>query len=57
MLKPAATADAVAEAHRRGRTVDDLIDLISDDLLAEVGTVIAGTPRSASPESTRYGAP
>ena len=47
MLKlpvPSATANAVFEAHRRGQTVDDMIDLISDDLLAEVGTVISGTP-------------
>jgi alkanesulfonate monooxygenase SsuD/methylene tetrahydromethanopterin reductase-like flavin-dependent oxidoreductase (luciferase family) len=47
MLKlpvPVETAKAVDEAHRRGQTVDDMIDLVSDDLLAEVGTVISGTP-------------
>ena len=47
MLKlpvPIATADAVAAAHLSGRSVDEMIDLIDDDLLAEVGTVIAGTP-------------
>src|SRR5262245_58735407 len=47
MLKlpvPSVTASAVFEAHRQGRTVDEMIDLINDDLLAQVGTVIAGTP-------------
>jgi hypothetical protein len=47
MLKlpiPIATADAVAAAHRSGKTVDEMIDLIDDDLLTQVGTVIAGTP-------------
>ena len=41
---PVATADVVREAHGRGKGIDDMIDLISDDLLAEVGTVISGTP-------------
>jgi len=41
---PVETANAVYEAHRRGQTVDDMSDLISDDLLADIGTVISGTP-------------
>ena len=41
---PETTAVAVAAAHRSGRSIDDMMDLISDDLLSEVGTVIAGTP-------------
>jgi len=41
---PEATASAVAAAQRAGKSVDDMIDLIDDDLLARVGTVIAGTP-------------
>ncbi|HKY09954.1 MAG TPA: LLM class flavin-dependent oxidoreductase, partial [Candidatus Binatia bacterium] len=41
---PQSTAGAVRAAHAENKTLDDLIDLISDDLLAEVGTVIAGTP-------------
>lgn len=41
---PASTAEAVRVARRAGKNVDDMIDLISDDLLAQVGTVIAGTP-------------
>jgi 5,10-methylenetetrahydromethanopterin reductase len=41
---PTATANAVIDASKRGKSVDDMIELISDDLLAEVGTVIAGTP-------------
>ena len=47
MLKlpvPEETSAAVATAHAAGMTVDAMIDLISDDLLAQVGTVIAGTP-------------
>jgi 5,10-methylenetetrahydromethanopterin reductase len=47
MLKlpiPEATARSVAAAHGSGKTVDEMIDLIDDDLLAQVGTVIAGTP-------------
>ena len=47
MLKlpvPEATADAVADAHRSGKPVDEMMELISDDLLTQVGTVIAGTP-------------
>src|SRR5262245_27450409 len=46
MLKlpvPDAVANSVYEGHRRGRSVDEMIDLISDELIAEVGTVIAGT--------------
>jgi 5,10-methylenetetrahydromethanopterin reductase len=41
---PAATADAVTAAHRSGKAVNEMFDLIGDDLLAQVGTVIAGTP-------------
>ena len=47
MLKlpiPIATADAVAAAHRSGKSVDEMINLIDNSLLAQVGTVIAGTP-------------
>ncbi len=47
MLKlpvPDNTANAILAAHAQRRTVDDMVELISDDLLAEVGTVIAGTP-------------
>jgi alkanesulfonate monooxygenase SsuD/methylene tetrahydromethanopterin reductase-like flavin-dependent oxidoreductase (luciferase family) len=35
---------AVRGAHRSGKSVDQMTELISDDLLARVGTVIAGTP-------------
>jgi 5,10-methylenetetrahydromethanopterin reductase len=38
------TADAVLAAQAQKKSIDDMIDLISDNLLAEVGTVIAGTP-------------
>jgi 5,10-methylenetetrahydromethanopterin reductase len=41
---PSETANAVQAAHGRGQSVDDMTALISDDLLSEVGTVIAGTP-------------
>lgn len=47
MLKlpvPAEVTKAVEAAHNAGRSVDEMMDLIGDDLLAEVGTVIAGTP-------------
>jgi alkanesulfonate monooxygenase SsuD/methylene tetrahydromethanopterin reductase-like flavin-dependent oxidoreductase (luciferase family) len=47
MLKlpvPAAVVDAVHAAKAQGKNIDEMIDLVSDDLLAEVGTVIAGTP-------------
>ena len=47
MLKlpvPEKTAEAVAAAHRSGQSVDDMMELISDDLLSAVGMVIAGTP-------------
>lgn len=47
MLKlpvPEKTAAAVLAAHAHGKSVEDMIDLISDELLTEVGTVIAGTP-------------
>jgi alkanesulfonate monooxygenase SsuD/methylene tetrahydromethanopterin reductase-like flavin-dependent oxidoreductase (luciferase family) len=47
MLKlpvPERTANAVFDAHSRRMNIDDMADLISDELLAEVGTVIAGTP-------------
>ena len=35
---------AVFAAKRQGKSVDDMVELISDDLLTQVGTVIAGTP-------------
>jgi 5,10-methylenetetrahydromethanopterin reductase len=38
------TARTIRAAHAQGKTVDDLTELVSDDLLADVGTVIAGTP-------------
>ena len=41
---PAALIDAVHAAKAQRKNIDDMIDLVSDDLLAEVGTVIAGTP-------------
>jgi 5,10-methylenetetrahydromethanopterin reductase len=47
MLKlpvPETTVAAIARADAEGKSVDAMIDLISDHLLAEVGTVIAGTP-------------
>jgi 5,10-methylenetetrahydromethanopterin reductase len=47
MLKlpvPSEIADAVRAAYGRGQNIDDMMDLVSDELLAEVGTVIAGTP-------------
>ena len=47
MLKlpvPADTANAVDTARAQGKSVDDMIDLIGDELLDKVGTVIAGTP-------------
>ena len=47
MLKlpvPMEVTKAVEAAHRAGRPLDDMMELISDSLLAEVGTVIAGTP-------------
>ncbi|MGE5218676.1 MAG: LLM class flavin-dependent oxidoreductase [Chloroflexota bacterium] len=47
MLKlpvPADAVNAVYAAKAQGKSVDDMIDLIGDDLLDEVGTVIAGTP-------------
>src|SRR5258706_208807 len=46
MLKlpvPGEVSVAVNAAHRAGKSVDDMLDLISDDLLAQAGTVIAGT--------------
>ena len=42
---PGAIGEAVRAGHSRGQSVDDLMTLISDDLLSEVGTVIAGTPQ------------
>jgi 5,10-methylenetetrahydromethanopterin reductase len=48
MLKlpvPSEIGDAVRAGHSRGQSVDDVMTLISDDLLSEVGTVIAGTPQ------------
>jgi alkanesulfonate monooxygenase SsuD/methylene tetrahydromethanopterin reductase-like flavin-dependent oxidoreductase (luciferase family) len=47
MLKlpvPEETAAAIATAHAEGKPVDAMINLVGDDLLSEVGTVIAGTP-------------
>jgi 5,10-methylenetetrahydromethanopterin reductase len=47
MLKlpvPGEVGVAVNAARRAGKSVDEMLDLISDDLLAQVGTVIAGTP-------------
>jgi 5,10-methylenetetrahydromethanopterin reductase len=47
MLKlpiPETTTNAVVKAHRSGKPLDEIINLIDDDLLAQVGTVIAGTP-------------
>ena len=47
MLKlpvPENTANAILAAHAQRKSVDDMVELVSDDLLAEVGTVIAGTP-------------
>lgn len=41
---PNGTVDAVHRARRAGKSVDEMIELIGDDLLAQVGTVIAGTP-------------
>lgn len=38
------TADAILAAHAQKKHIDDMIDLVTDDLLADVGTVIAGTP-------------
>jgi 5,10-methylenetetrahydromethanopterin reductase len=46
MLKlpvPTAIVHAVHAAKAQGKNIDEMIDLVSDDLLAEVGTVIAGT--------------
>ena len=47
MLKlpvPENTTNAIWAAHAQRKSVDDMVELISDDLLAEIGTVIAGTP-------------
>jgi len=47
MLKlpvPLEVEKSVNAAHQAGKPMDDMIDLISADLLAQVGTVIAGTP-------------
>src|SRR4029077_11146907 len=47
MLKlpvPPDTENAILAAQRHGKSVDDMVELISDDLLTQVGTVIAGTP-------------
>jgi len=41
---PEKTITAITAAHESGKSVDDMTDLISDDLLTQVGTVIAGTP-------------
>jgi alkanesulfonate monooxygenase SsuD/methylene tetrahydromethanopterin reductase-like flavin-dependent oxidoreductase (luciferase family) len=47
MLKlpvPPDIENAILAAQRHGKSVDDMVELISDDLLTQVGTVIAGTP-------------
>jgi 5,10-methylenetetrahydromethanopterin reductase len=47
MLKlpvPEETATTILAAHAQGKSLDDMIGLVSDDLLAEAGTVIAGNP-------------
>jgi 5,10-methylenetetrahydromethanopterin reductase len=47
MLKlpiPQATRDEILAARAQGKSIEDLIELVSDDLLAETGTVIPGTP-------------
>src|SRR5688572_5775342 len=41
---PDHTANAILTAHAQGKSVDDMIELVSDELLADAGTVIAGTP-------------
>jgi 5,10-methylenetetrahydromethanopterin reductase len=41
---PEETMAAITTAHGAGKPLDAMMDLVSDDLLAEVGTVIAGTP-------------
>jgi len=41
---PPAVVDAVHAAKAQGKNIEEMIDLVSDDLLAEIGTVIAGTP-------------
>lgn len=41
---PEKTAEAIRAAQGQGKTVDEMVELVSDDLLAQVGTVIAGTP-------------
>jgi len=41
---PNEVAEAVEAAVRAEKSVDAMVDLISDELLAEVGTVIASTP-------------
>jgi 5,10-methylenetetrahydromethanopterin reductase len=47
MLKlpvPENVANAILAAHAQRKTIDDMVELVSDDLLGDVGTVIAGTP-------------
>jgi 5,10-methylenetetrahydromethanopterin reductase len=47
MLKlpvPEDISRAILAAHAQQKSVDEMIELVSDDLLGEVGTVIAGTP-------------
>ncbi len=41
---PDQTAARIRSAHSEGKNIDEMIDLISDDLLAECGAVIAGSP-------------
>jgi 5,10-methylenetetrahydromethanopterin reductase len=47
MLKlpvPKAISDSILAARSQGKPLDDLVELISDEFLAQTGTVIAGTP-------------
>jgi alkanesulfonate monooxygenase SsuD/methylene tetrahydromethanopterin reductase-like flavin-dependent oxidoreductase (luciferase family) len=41
---PEEIGQAVRAAQRAGKSIDAMTELVSDDLLAQVGTVIAGTP-------------
>lgn len=41
---PESTVRTIRAAHAQGESLGDLTQLMSDELLAEVGTVIAGTP-------------
>jgi alkanesulfonate monooxygenase SsuD/methylene tetrahydromethanopterin reductase-like flavin-dependent oxidoreductase (luciferase family) len=41
---PEKMASTIWATHAQGKGLDDMLELISDELLAEIGTVIAGTP-------------